>query len=43
MEMLLDGFRDWLLAYGTAGALAWIVLKILAIAINAPAADPSCR
>ena len=33
MEMLLDGFRDWLLAYGTAGALAWIVLKILAIAV----------
>ncbi|MBX3714324.1 MAG: NADH-quinone oxidoreductase subunit NuoH [Lysobacter sp.] len=33
MEMLLDGFRDWLLAYGTAGALAWIVLKILAIAM----------
>lgn len=33
MEMLFDGFRDWLLAYGTAGALAWIVLKILAIAV----------
>ena len=33
MEMLFDGFRDWLLAYGTAGALAWIVLKILAITV----------
>ena len=33
MEMLLDGFRDWLLAYGTVGALAWILLKILAIAV----------
>ncbi len=31
--MITDPFRDWLLALGDVGALAWIVLKILAIAM----------
>ena len=31
--MITDPFRDWLLGYGNAGALVWIVLKILAIAM----------
>ena len=33
MEMLFDSLRDWLLAYGDIGVVAWIVLKILGIAI----------
>jgi len=33
MEMLFDSLRDWLLAYGSIGLVAWIVLKILAIAV----------
>jgi NADH-quinone oxidoreductase subunit H len=31
MDMLFAPLRDWLLAYGATGALAWIVLKVLAI------------
>lgn len=31
--MLIDPFRDWLLSFGAIGALVWIVLKILAIAV----------
>ena len=31
--MILDPFRDWLLSFGAVGALVWIVLKILAIAV----------
>lgn len=31
--MLIDPFRDWLLSFGPIGALIWIVLKILAIAV----------
>lgn len=31
--MMLDPFRDWLLDLGMVGALAWIVLKILAITV----------
>ncbi|MFC3549718.1 NADH-quinone oxidoreductase subunit NuoH [Lysobacter cavernae] len=30
---LFDPFRDWLLSFGMAGTVAWIVLKILAIAM----------
>ncbi|MGH8077739.1 MAG: NADH-quinone oxidoreductase subunit NuoH [Lysobacter sp.] len=30
---MVDPFRDWLLSFGTVGAVAWIVLKILAIAM----------
>ena len=30
---VVDPFRDWLLSFGDAGAAAWIVLKILAIAM----------
>ncbi len=30
---LVDPLRDWLLSFGTFGLLAWIVLKILAIAV----------
>ena len=30
---MVDPFRDWLLSFGNAGAAAWIVLKILAIAM----------
>ena len=30
---VVDPFRDWLLSFGNAGAAAWIVLKILAIAM----------
>lgn len=33
MEMLFDSLRDWLLAYGDIGVVAWIVLKILCIAL----------
>ncbi|TWI04688.1 NADH-quinone oxidoreductase subunit H [Luteimonas cucumeris] len=32
-DMLIDPFRDWLLSFGMLGALLWIVLKILAIAM----------
>lgn len=32
-DMLIDPFRDWLLSFGVIGALVWIVLKILAIAV----------
>ena len=31
--MITDPFRDWLLGFGMIGATAWIVLKILAIAM----------
>ena len=31
--MILDPFRDWLLSFGALGAIVWIVLKILAIAV----------
>ena len=31
--MIFDPFRDWLLSFGAFGAIAWIVLKILAIAV----------
>ena len=31
--MITDPFRDWLLSFGHIGAAAWIVLKILAIAM----------
>ena len=30
---MFDPFRDWLLSFGAFGAIAWIVLKILAIAL----------
>ncbi|RPE81416.1 NADH-quinone oxidoreductase subunit NuoH [Vulcaniibacterium tengchongense] len=30
---VIDPFRDWMLSFGNAGAVAWIVLKILAIAV----------
>ena len=30
---MFDPFRDWLLSFGNIGAVAWIVLKILAIAL----------
>ena len=33
MNMLFDALRDWILAMGTTGALLWIVLKILAVAM----------
>ncbi|MEO6263725.1 MAG: NADH-quinone oxidoreductase subunit NuoH [Luteimonas sp.] len=33
MTTLFDPFRDWLLSFGAFGMLAWIVLKILAIAV----------
>ncbi|HZV23140.1 MAG TPA: NADH-quinone oxidoreductase subunit NuoH [Luteimonas sp.] len=33
MLHLVDPFRDWLLSLGVVGLLAWIVLKILAIAV----------
>ena len=33
MLHLVDPFRDWLLSLGVIGLLAWIVLKILAIAV----------
>lgn len=32
-DMLIDPFRDWLLSFGAIGALVWILLKILAIAV----------
>lgn len=32
MEMV-DSFRDWMLGYGATGTVAWIVLKILLIAM----------
>lgn len=31
--MMFDPFRDWLFEFGMAGSAAWIVLKILAIAV----------
>ncbi len=31
--LMFDPFRDWLLSFGAAGLLAWIVLKVLAIAV----------
>ena len=31
--MITDPLRDWLLSFGNVGAVAWIVLKILAIAM----------
>ncbi|WP_147652419.1 NADH-quinone oxidoreductase subunit NuoH [Vulcaniibacterium gelatinicum] len=31
--MIFDPFRDWLLSFGPAGVIAWIVLKILAVAV----------
>ena len=31
--MITDPFRDWLLSFGNIGTVAWIVLKILAIAM----------
>jgi NADH-quinone oxidoreductase subunit H len=31
--MIFDPFRDWLLSFGAFGAIVWIVLKILAIAV----------
>ena len=33
LPMLTDPLRDWFLSLGTIGALVWIVLKILAIAV----------
>jgi NADH-quinone oxidoreductase subunit H len=33
VPMLTDPLRDWFLSLGTFGALVWIVLKILAIAV----------
>ena len=30
---VIDPFRDWLLSFGNVGALAWIILKILLIAM----------
>ena len=30
---MFDPFRDWLISFGNIGAVAWIVLKILAIAL----------
>ncbi|MDR7134266.1 NADH-quinone oxidoreductase subunit H [Lysobacter niastensis] len=30
---MFDPFRDWLLSFGNVGALAWIILKILVIAM----------
>jgi NADH-quinone oxidoreductase subunit H len=33
VPMLTDPIRDWFLSLGTLGALVWIVLKILAIAV----------
>ncbi len=33
VPMMTDPIRDWFLSLGTLGALAWIVLKILAIAL----------
>lgn len=30
---MFDPFRDWLLSFGNVGALAWIILKILLIAM----------
>ena len=30
---MVDPFRDWLLSFGNVGAVTWIVLKILAIAM----------
>ncbi len=33
MLHVVDPFRDWLLGFGTVGLLAWIVLKILAVAV----------
>lgn len=32
-DMLIDPMRDWLLSFGAIGALVWILLKILAIAV----------
>ena len=29
----IDAMRDWLLSFGNLGALIWIVLKILVIAV----------
>ena len=33
MNMLFDALRDWILTMGTTGAILWIVLKILAVAM----------
>jgi NADH-quinone oxidoreductase subunit H len=33
MTNVVDPFRDWLLSFGALGAIVWIVLKILAIAV----------
>jgi NADH-quinone oxidoreductase subunit H len=33
MNMLFDALRDWILTLGTSGAILWIVLKILAVAM----------
>ena len=30
---VIDPFRDWLLSMGNIGAIIWIVLKVLAIAM----------
>ncbi len=32
-DMVIDPLRDWLLSFGAIGALVWILLKILAIAV----------
>jgi NADH-quinone oxidoreductase subunit H len=33
LTLMVDPFRDWLLSFGAAGLLVWIVLKVLAIAV----------
>ncbi|WP_166210676.1 NADH-quinone oxidoreductase subunit NuoH [Cognatiluteimonas telluris] len=33
MTLVVDPFRDWLLSFGMIGLLAWIVLKVLSIAM----------
>ena len=33
MNMMFDSVRDWFLSLGVGGALLWIVLKILAVAV----------
>ena len=42
MLHLVDPFRDWLLSLGVIGLLAWIVLKILAIAVPVSRTARSC-
>ena len=32
-DLLVEPVRDWLLSFGAFGAIVWIVLKILAIAV----------